>query len=176
MIHVHLRLAERGKQLALAGHHAAAVQHYLQAMKHARARGVPAVFLRHYTQCALESLELMGALDEVLATCDRARKHYASHPPEGEVAQKERVRYLEREGVVLLRLGRCVEARARLNEAIIVALPARVPLAETLVRWLRLNLRIDKERLERELVRQRYWSVRSDSVRSEGTLPLPPQE
>jgi hypothetical protein len=176
MTHVHLRLAEHGKQLALAGHHADAVQHYLQAMKHARVPGVPTAFLRHYTQCALESMELMGALDEVLATCDRARKHYASHPPEGEVAQRERVSYLEREGVVLLRLGRCVEARARLNEAIIVALPARVPLAETLVRWLRLNLRIDEERLERELVRQGYWSVRSDSVCSEGTLSLPQQE
>jgi hypothetical protein len=176
MIPVHLCLAEHGKQLALAGNHADAVQHYRQAMKHARAPGVPTVFLRHYTQCTLESLELMGALDEVLATCDRARKHYSSHPPEDEVAQKERASYLEREGVVLVRLGRWVEARARLNEAIVVALPARVPLAETLVRWLRLNLGIDKERLERELVRQRYWSVRPDSVHSERALGLPPQE
>jgi hypothetical protein len=173
MIPAHARLAQQGKQLALSGNHVEALQYYRQAMKHARACDVPDVFLRHYTQCALESLERMGAFEEVLATCDRARQHYASHPAEGEVAQKERASFLEREGVILLRLGRRAEARARLNEAIVAALPARVPLAETLVRWLRVNLHVDGERLERELVRHRYWSIRPDGAPSEGTLVRP---
>jgi hypothetical protein len=176
MIPIHMRLAEHGKQLALAGKHVDALQHYRQAMQQASDVGVPEVFMRHYTQCALESLERMAALDEVLATCDRARQHYVSHPPEGEVAQKDRASFLEREGVVLLRLGRRDEARTRLNEAIAAAKPGRVPLAETLASWLRANLYIDRERLERAIVRQKYWSVRADSVRAEWALALPQPE
>jgi hypothetical protein len=134
------------------------------------------VLLRHYTQCALESLERLGALEEGLATCDRARQQYASHPPSSEVTQKEPASFLEREGVVLLRLGRRAEARARLNEAIVAALPARAPLAETLVRWPRVNLHVDAECLERELTRQKYWLVRPESAHPEWMLALRQRE
>ena len=77
---------------------------------------------------------------------------------------------------MLLRLGRRDEARARLDEAILAARPCRVPLAETLAGWLRSNLHIDRDRLERELTRQKYWSVRADSVRAEWALAMPQPE
>jgi tetratricopeptide (TPR) repeat protein len=173
MIALHVGLGERGKQLALGGQHVEALRHYREAMQQATRTQAPEVFLRHYTQCALESLERLGALDEVLATCGRAREHYRQHPPGDDVARKDQASFLEREGIVLLRQKRLDEARACFTEAMAAARPARAPLAETLLGWLRANLHVAPQRLERELTRQKYWSVRADSLRAEWAVPLP---
>ena len=170
---MHLGIAERGKQMALAGKHSDALRHYREAMRHATDTGAPEIFLRHYTQIALESLERMGAFDEVLKTCARAREHYAEHPPGDDVSRKDRASFLEREGVILLRQDRRAAAGVVFAEAIAAAKPLRAPLAETLAGWVRSNLHITRERLDRELTRQKYWSVRADSVRAELAISLP---
>jgi tetratricopeptide (TPR) repeat protein len=169
----HAGIAERGKQLALGGAHVEALQHYREAMRYAVGAGAPELFLRHYTQCALESLERLGAWDEVLATCGRAREHYAAHPPATDVARKDLGSFLEREGVVLLRQGRHEQALERLAEAVQAARPSRLPLAETLAGWLRGGLQITADRLARELDRHRYWSVRAGTVRAHLAVALP---
>jgi tetratricopeptide (TPR) repeat protein len=176
VIALHIGLAERGKQLALQKKHIEALRHYREAMRHATVHSAPEVFLRYYTQCALESLERLGAWDEVLATCGRAREHYAAHPPADDIARKDRGSFLEREGVVLLRLGRREEAASCFTEAITAARPCRLPLAETLGRWLRSNLHIAPDRLDHELTRQRYWSVRPDNIRADLAIALPATE
>jgi tetratricopeptide (TPR) repeat protein len=170
---LHVGIGEHGKQLALAGQHVEALRHYREAMQQATRHAAPEVFLRHYTQCALESLERLGALDEVLGTCGRAREHYRQHPPADAVARKDQASFLEREGIVLLRLQRPDEAIACFTAAVAAVRPARAPLAETLLGWLRANLHVTPARLDRELTRQKYWSVRADSVRAEWALALP---
>lgn len=170
----HAGIAERGKELALRGAHVEALQHYREAMRYAAAAGAPELFLRHYTQCALESLERLGAWDEVLATCGRAREHYAAHPPAHDVARKDLGSFMEREGVVLLRQGRAQAALERLDEAVRAARPCRLPLAETLAGWLRAGLHVTPDRLSRELDRHRYWSVRPGTLRAHLAVPLPP--
>jgi hypothetical protein len=170
---LHVGLAERGKQLALAGRHADALRQYRDAMRHASETGAPEVFLRHYTQIALESLERMGALDEVLKTCGQARAHYAAHPPGDDISRKDRASFLEREGVILLRQGRKADAGACFAEAVAAARPLRAPLAETLAGWVRSNLHVTRDRLDRELTRQKYWSVRPEHVRADLAISLP---
>lgn len=170
---LHVGLAEHGKQQALAGQHAEALRHYREAMKRATAEAAPEVFLRHYTQCALESLERMGAWDEVLAACDNAAKHYRQHPPRDEVARKDRASFLERAGVVLLRQQRLQAAQQHFLQAIAAAEPLPMPLSRTLLGWLRSHLHLSTERLEAELVRQTYWSVRADRTRREWAVALP---
>ncbi len=170
----HAGIAERGRQLALAGQHVEALQHYREAMRYALAAGAPELCLRHYTQCALESLERLGAWDEVLATCERARHHYARNPPASDVTRKDLGSFLEREGVVLLRMGRRDEALERFTRAAEAAHPCRMPLAQTLARWLRAGLQVTPDRLSRELDRQLYWSVRAGTLRPDLAVALPP--
>jgi tetratricopeptide (TPR) repeat protein len=170
---LHPGIAERGKQLALSGEHVDALTHYREAMRQATRTGAPEVFLRHYTQCALESLERMGALDEVLATCERAREHYRANPPADGVARRDLGNFLEREAVVLLRMGRRDDAATRLREAIDAVRPLRLPLAETLAGWLRANLHVAPHRLERELDRHLYWSVRAATLRPDLASAVP---
>lgn len=161
----HFGIAEKGKLHALKGDHVSALRLYRQAMNQAQEAAAPEVFLRHYTQCALESLERMGAYDEVLDTCARAQAHYETHPPADDVARLDRASFLERAGVIHLRRGDREAARAHFEQAIAAARPLRVPLAESVAGWLRSNLHVTPDRLERELVRHRYWSVRADVVR-----------
>lgn len=170
---LHIGLAEHGKQQALAGQHAEALRHYREAMQRATAVGAPEVFLRHYTQCALESLERMGAWDEVLAACDNAAKHYRQHPPRDDVARKDQASFLERAGVVLLRQQRVQAAQQHFMQALAAAGPLPMPLSRTLLGWLRSHLHLSLERLEAELQRQTYWSVRADCTRREWAVALP---
>ncbi|EHR69519.1 hypothetical protein BurJ1DRAFT_0637 [Burkholderiales bacterium JOSHI_001] len=172
---LYVGLGEQGKAHALAGRHAEALRHYREAMRQAQADGAPEVFMRHYTQCALESLERMGAYDEVLATCDNAARHYSAHPPADDIARKDQASFLERAGVVLLRRQRLDDARSKLQEAVQAAGPLPMPLAGTLLGWLRSQLHLSAARLDAELARQRYWSVRADTVRREWAVALPPQ-
>jgi tetratricopeptide (TPR) repeat protein len=172
---LYIGLGEQGKAHALAGRHPEALRHYREAMRNAQADGAPEVFLRHYTQCALESLERLGAFDEVLATCDNAAEHYRKHPPSDDVARKDQASFLERAAVVLLRAQRPAEARQRLQRALEVAGEVPMPLARTLLGWLRGQLHLSLPRLEAELSRQHYWSVRADTVRTDWAVALPPQ-
>lgn len=176
MITLHVGLAERGKQLALRNNHVEALRYYREAMRHATSQGAPEVFLRYYTQCALESLDHLGAWDEILATCERAKTHYRAHPPSDDIARKDHGSFLERAGVVLLKLDRRIEAAQSFSEAIEASKPCRVPLAETLLRWIRSNLHVTADRLNRELSRQRFWSVRADNLRPDLAIDLPGPE
>lgn len=172
---LYIGLGEQGKAHAVAGRHREALRHYREAMRLAQADSAPEVFMRHYTQCALESLERMGAYTEVLAACDNAAEHYRQHPPADEVARKDQASFLERAAVVLLRAQRPDEARQYLNKALQAAGSVPMPLARTLLGWLRGQLHLSVPRLEAELTRQQYWSVRSDTVRTDWAVALPPQ-
>lgn len=170
---IYVALGERGKQHALAHAHVEALRYYREAMRIAEREGAPELFLRHFTQCALESLEHMKAYDEVLATCERAREHYEANPPSDDVSRKDRGSFLERAGVVLLRQAKPQEALRQFEEAVSSTAPIRMPLSDTLVRWLRSGLHVSPSRLDAELARQHYWSVRPDTVRADWAAAAP---
>lgn len=170
---LHMGIAEQGKVLALQGNHKEALRHYREAMKLAVSHGAPEIFFRHHMLCAIESLERMGAHDEVLAYCTRVREHYEAHPPPNEMARKDRASAIEREGVVLFRAGRREEALLRFKEAIASAAPMKMPLSESLARWLVTGFHITPERLSGELDRHGYWSVCAGTVQKERALALP---
>lgn len=169
---IHLGVAEQGKLLALAGDHRGALQHYREAMGQAVRFEEPEVFYRHYLECALESLELMGALNEVVAWCDVALEHYREHPPTTAVGTRDVAHIHQRRGVVLLKLGRRDEARAPLAEAMRLQ-PGQMPLAATLLRWVDSRLHCDHTRITAEQRRHGFFSVRADTVDASRAVPLP---
>jgi hypothetical protein len=172
---LHAGVAEYGKVCALRGDHVLALMHYREAMAIAFRHGAPPVVTRHYLECALESLEHMGAYGEVLAYCDQAIEHYRAHPPESALAQFDLASIHQRRGVVLLKHGDRDEAARALDAACAAARTAQavLPLADTLLRWIRAQLTITPSRLAAEQVRHRYCSVRPDTVRPARAVPSP---
>lgn len=171
---LHYGIAEAGKVHAVAGRHDEALRHYREAMRLAVEGGAEEVFFRHYTQCVLESLERLGHFDEVLAFCERAEGHYEANPPPHELAVLDRATHWERRGAVLLQADRGDEARDALEQAVSLAGKGRLPLAETLLGWVRRGLRVDARRLRAEQERREYFVVRKDSLDPSRAVELPP--
>jgi hypothetical protein len=174
---LHAGVAEHGKVCALRGEHVAALVHYRQAMSMAIGQRAAEVVVRHYLECALESLEHMAAHDEVLAYCDRAIEHYRARPPESALARVDLASIHQRRGIALLKLKRHDEAARALEAACATAqtAPAELPLSHTLLRWLAAKLTISAQRLAAEQARHRYFSVRPENVRPSRAVPLPGQ-
>jgi hypothetical protein len=171
----HAGIAEYGKLCALRGDHAGALRHYREAMGMAVRAKVPEVVFRHYLECSLESLEHMRAYADVVAYCDRAIEHYRERPPENPLARLDLASIHQRRGVVLFKQGdRAGAGRAlELARAAADAADARLPLAETLLRWLRSELTVTAERIAEEQLRHKYFSVRKDMVKESRAVPLP---
>lgn len=174
-IALHAGVAEHGKVCALRGDHVSALRHYREAMSMAIRQQAPEVVLRHYLECSLESLEQMGAHGEVLAYCDRAIAHYGEHPPANALTHFDLATIHQRRGVALLKQGDRDGATQAFETAGETArlTQAALPLAETLLRWLRAQLTISPERLAAEQARHHYCSVRQDTVRPSRAMPLP---
>lgn len=172
---LHAGVAEYGKVCALRGDHVAALMHYREAMSMAIRQSAPEVVVRHYLECALESLEQMGAYAEVLAYCDRALEHYRAHPPESALGHFDVASIQQRRGVVLLKQGDRDEAARAFGAACATARTANatLPLAATLLRWITAQLTITADRLAAEQARHHYCSVRAETVRRTHAVPLP---
>lgn len=171
---LHMGIAEQGKVLALAGEHTTALAYYRQAMRLAVERGDPEVFFRHYLECVIESLELLGSYAEVLEYCDRALDLYVERPPETAVARRDLAHIHQRRGVILLKMGRADEAATAFSAAM-EAGDAPLPLAVTLARWVATRLRADESRITSEQRRHDYFSVRPATVDASRALILPPE-
>lgn len=173
----HIGIAEQGKVLALAGDYRGALMHYREAMAQAVRAAEPEVFFRHYLECSIEALELMGAYDEVLSYCERAIGHYQQHATSAEqaaLAQRDLAHVYQRQGAVLLKQGRKPEARSAMQQALQLQ-PGQMPLASSLLHWIDRNLHGDAARILAEQRRHGYFSVRNETVdRSRAVaMPLP---
>jgi tetratricopeptide (TPR) repeat protein len=174
--HEHLRHAVAGYEAALSGDHRAALGHYRDAMRVAVHAEAPEVFFRHYLEASLESLELIGAWDDVLEYCDRAIEHYRQHPPPHDVAMIDLASIHQRRGLVLLKRGDISAAREALADAIAVAdrAGARLELAARVIEWLRRGLTISPKRVLDEQRGLHYFSVRPGVPRLAAPDPAAP--
>jgi len=159
-------IAELGKRLALRGRHADALNHYQRAINLGSTLGSPPLLLRHFLECALESMELAGMHDAVLSYCDEALAHYRQHPPEGDFARADLAHIQQRRAVCLARLERGEESARACAEALRCAAGAdiQLPLTERLAAWLDGGYHISADRLLSEQRRHGYFSVRRDTV------------
>lgn len=175
----HMGLAEQGKVLALSGDHAMALVYYREAMRLAIAKEAPEVFFRHYLECMLESMERSGGHEVVLSYCTRALEHHRTLRPTDQdtkrFAAMDKASTFQRQGVNLLRKGEKDEARESFRQATQHARASGLdlPLATTVYGWLARGFQVDVRRLEAELERTQYWSVRRDTVQPERAVALP---
>lgn len=171
---VHLGIAEAGKVHALARRHAEALRHYREALRLAVAAQAPEVFFRHYTQCVLESLELLESYAEVIRFCEEADAHYASKGQALALHRADHAAILERLGIVRLKAGNRDGAAASLRRAIALAGPGRLPLAEDALGWLDRRLSPSASHIAEAQRRRRYFTVRAGQVNAAAATPLPP--
>ena len=169
----HLSIAEAGKRAALRGDHRTALGRYREAMHLAVSSGAPEVFLRHYLEAAMESLELMNEFGSVVEYCERAVDHYREHPPAHPMAWLDLGSIHQRHACVLLKQGRVDPARVTFAQAIDIAAraPARLPLAEALGGWLQRGLVVSPARVVAEQRRHRYFSIRPETVAQDPGTP-----
>jgi tetratricopeptide (TPR) repeat protein len=163
---LHMGIAMRGKLYALEGNHAKALQYYRIAIRMAVNAKEPEIFFRHYLDCVMESLELTGAYDEVLAYCDKAIEHYGANPPPNPLAKMDLATIHLRRTSILLKKQDKKEARASVKRAVDTARSAggKIGLAETILRWLDAGFSIDTARLLAEQKRGGYFCVQREKV------------
>lgn len=166
----HLTTAEAGRLEALRGHHRHALELYRAALAGARSTRAPAIVLRYYSDCVIESLELSGDLDAVVAYCDAALATYESAPPTTVLARRDIAATHERRAAVLAKAGRFDDAATSADEAVALAaeLGARTPVAAALQGWLRRGLRPTPSQVLAAQHRHRYFAVRRDTVGEPG--------
>jgi tetratricopeptide (TPR) repeat protein len=174
-LRLHLGIAEQGKLYALEGDHPRALFYYRWAMQMAVAAGDPEVFFRHYLECVVESLERMSAFAEVVDYCEKAIELHRKNPEPDPVALRDLAHLHQRLGIVRLKGGDRDGARESLRAALAVLAGSgqALPLAASLLRWVELGLHLDRSRIEAELEKARYFSVREEAVDRECAIRLP---
>jgi tetratricopeptide (TPR) repeat protein len=174
----HLGVAEAGKCCALKGDHAEALRHYREAIKLAVSARAPEVFFRHYSQCVLESLELTGSYQEVLAYCEKADQYYQTLEQDSgtqrQIHARDHGSILERQGLIHAKLGDREAAFASLKNARHIAGEKTLALTEQVIGWLQRGLHPDPARLTDAQRKHHYYSVRADQVDARRAQPLPP--
>lgn len=175
---LHMGIAEQGKVYALAGKHPLALMYYRHAIHMTVQAQDPEIFFRHYLECVMESLEQMGAYGEVLAYCDKAIEFYARNPPANPLAQRDLAHIYERLGAVLLKNGEKEKAAQAFEQAahVLQGSGQALPMAQTLLRWIKGGLHVDANRVLAEQRRTHYFSVRSDTVDANRAIRLPDEQ
>lgn len=163
---VHMGIAMRGKMHALEGNHARALQYYRVAIRIAVMAKDPELFFRHYLDCVMESLEVTGAYDDVLAYCDKAIAMYTETPPPNAVATMDLASIHLRRGIILLKKSDRGGAKESLDTAQKTAksIGGDLALASVLLRWAQAGYAIESARVLAEQKRHNYFVVRKETI------------
>lgn len=161
----HLSIVERGKLAAVAGNHDMALECYRTGLRMAQSLSAPGPFARHYTDCILDSLERAGRLEPALMLCESASHELAGIHSPNPLQRRDHATLVLRQALLLLRLGRESDADLRLAEAITLARPGRLTLAEEVQGWRARALTLTPERLDEAQARHGYYTVRRDTLR-----------
>lgn len=163
---LHMGIAERGKMFALAGDHTKALQYYRVAMRIAVRANDPEIFFRHYLECVMESLEHIGAYDEVLAYCDKAIALYAQTPPPNVMATMDLASIHLRRGVILLKKNDRNAAKESLvaSQKTAKSIGGDIALTSVLLRWAQAGYVIEPARVLAEQKRSGYFVIRKETI------------
>ena len=173
---LHLQIAENGKVLALRGDHKEALRHYKEAMRMCQTTENSEVFLQHYSLCAMESLELMGAHEEIITYCDKSIDFLTPKKADrtDDWFRKNLASFWERKGIQCIYLDEKTEAIEALDSALKEAKDSSaLPLSKELLNWLRRGYAISHKQVRDLQNRHRYFTVRKENVNEKIAVQLP---
>ncbi|WP_300664392.1 hypothetical protein [Fluviicola sp.] len=172
---LHLQIAENGKVLALKGDYKEALRHYKEAMRMCQTVENSEVFLRHYSLCAMETLEFMEAHEEVITFCDKSIDFLT--PQRAERSDEWFRKYLaslwERKGIQHVYLDEKSEAIEALDAALKEADKLPLPLSRELLNWLRRGYTLTPKQVRDLQNRHHYFTVRKENVNEKIAVNLP---
>jgi tetratricopeptide (TPR) repeat protein len=174
-INLHYSIAEQGKVMALQGNHKEALRHYKEALRMCQALPNADLFFQHYSLCAMESLELMGAYNEVVEFCDKCLDFLVSKEKlkDNPVFEKYFASILERKGVQFLLLDEKQEAIAAFKSVQERVGKTMMPLTNELLNWATRGYSISPGQIRDLQKKHKYFTVRKENVNEKIAIELP---
>lgn len=166
MVNEHGLLIEQGKKLHLKKKYPEALELYREALRQAQFQGASLITLRHYSECIIESLELMGEYEAVIACCNEAIDYYQSNPPQSDLALRDFAALYERKAMVSAKSTDWSAAGEATKEGLQIANSAgfEMPLLSKLSGWIKSRYYLAVDRIEKEQRAAGYFAVREESV------------
>lgn len=174
-INLHYSIAEKGKVLALQGNHKEALRHYKEALRMCQALPNADLFFQHYSLCAMESLEQMGAYNEVIEFCDKCLDFLESKETlkDNPVFEKYVASILERQGIQFLLLDEKQEAIAVFKSVQERVGKTMMPLTNDLLNWALRGYSITPAQIRDLQKKHKYFTVRKENVNEKIAIELP---
>jgi tetratricopeptide (TPR) repeat protein len=172
---LHLQIAENGKILALKGEHKEALRHYKEAIRMCQTAENSEVFLQHYSLCAMESLELMEAHEEIITFCEKSIDFLTPKKAErtDDWFRKNLASLWERKGIQCIYLDEKSEAIEAFSTAIKEAANLPLPLSKDLLNWLQRGYTVTHKQVRDLQKRHHYFTVRKENVNEKIAVQLP---
>lgn len=169
----HYRIVEQGKVHALNRNYSEALRHYREGIRMCQKEPGADLFFQHYSQCAMETLELSGAYKEVIDFCQKTRQFLEDKQLESVYVKKYRASLFEREAIQHLFLGDKNEATVCFKAVQTLVGSQDFPLTGQLLNWLQRGYTIGERQIKDAQKTHHYFSVRTDNVNPLIAMQLP---
>lgn len=170
---MHLGIVENGKIYSLKGDHTEALRHYREGIRMATKENADQVFFQHYTQCVMESLELSGAHDEVIAYCDKAIALLEDNVDKADIIKKNYAVAVEKKAVQYLLKEDKTEAVTLFKKAQDAIGRGKQPLTDELLNWLQRGYTVSKQQIVASQKKHKYFTVTKENIKPEMAIKLP---
>lgn len=168
----HLGIAEKGKIYAVASNHKEALRHYKEAIKMTQNQVNGEMFFQHYIQCAMESMELMGAYEEVINYCEKFLD-LLDTKEQTEIIVKYKADVLQRMAIQFLYKEDKEEAKALFQIVQKTIGIGKQKLTDELLNWLLRGYNINPKQILEMQKKYQYFIVNKDNLKPEIAIELP---
>ena len=171
--HMHFRIVEQGKIHLLEGNYDEALRHYREGLRQCQGQNNADLFFQHYSQCAMEALELSGAHEEVISFCEKTCDFLEDQIEDSEYAKRYYSNLLERQAIQFLFMDDKEEAISLFKTVQrLIGMKAQ-PLTNQLLNWAQRGYAITAKQIKDAQQKHNYFIVRKENVNPKIALQLP---
>lgn len=171
--HMHYRIVEQGKVYALENNYSEALRHYREGIKQCQKEPNSDLFFQHYSQCAMEALELSGAHEEVISFCEKTLDFLVEKIEDSEYAKRYYSNLLERQAIQFLLLEDAEEAIPLFKQVHKLVGLKTQPLTDQLLNWAQRGYTMTAKQIKDAQKAHNYFIVRKENVNPKIALQLP---
>ena len=169
---MHFGVAERGKMHYLEGNHKEALRHFQEAIQMTVKNQSSDVFFQHYTQCVMESLEILGHHDEVISYCEKFSEFLFEKGLDEPIIAKNYATTVERMAIQYLFKEEDDEAKKLFKKAS-DTMNKKMPLSNVILGWLHRGYSITEKQIRDTQHKHDYFVVRKEHINPGLAVDLP---
>ncbi|UZR95672.1 hypothetical protein [Chondrinema litorale] len=172
---VHQSFTEQGKIYFLEEKFELALKYFNYSLELAVQTDSPEFFVKHYLECLLEALEMIGNFEPVISYCDR----FIGLIEDEMTNEAEQTFYLallyQKRGIVLIKSGKADLGKSNLENAVQIAENNNFPLllSENILFLLNSGITPDQHKIVQEQVQAGYFVINSETVNKEIAMRNP---